>query len=351
MMRLIKILLVVLIAQLGLIIWSFQNGSEDGVYSSDRLILPANIDQSDRVLVTDADGNSLEIKKIADDTWVLPAKDNFPVGPAKINELFIDLGQLKQSWPVAQTKPAAKQLKVTEEVFEKKVNFYQGEQLLGAVYLGTSPGFRRVHLRVEGTDEVYAVEFNSFSLSVKPVDWLNRDLLVLQYDDIVAVELGDVKLEQTEAGWQLAGLLEGQGTKQDQAETLVRKIANLRFAELLDVEGVEGYGLDQPVLEFSVRLKAGKLIAYKVAELMPTEAEDDVSASSDEKKLDYVVKTSDRPYYLKFWRSSLADIMDVDRVGLVMETPVATPSVESAVTGEQLENADGSLGTDEAVAK
>ena len=47
------------------------------------------------------------------------------------------------------------------------------------LYVGTSPGFKRSHIRQEEDDDVYALEFSAYKASTKDSDWLDKSLLAL----------------------------------------------------------------------------------------------------------------------------------------------------------------------------
>ncbi|PQJ49936.1 hypothetical protein BTO12_19200 [Vibrio splendidus] len=50
---------------------------------------------------------------------------------------------------------------------------------MNELYVGTSPGFKRSHIRQEEDDDVYALEFSAYKASTKDSDWLDKSLLAL----------------------------------------------------------------------------------------------------------------------------------------------------------------------------
>jgi len=81
------------------------------------------------------------------------------------------------------------------------------------------PGFRQLHVRRAGQEEVYAVRLNSFDFPTEHSGWLDKSLLQPQ-GDIIGLEGPDFNVEKQAEFWQL---VEGEG---EVVEQEVKKLAS-----------------------------------------------------------------------------------------------------------------------------
>jgi hypothetical protein len=130
----------------------------------------------DRITIDDGDGKSLTLQKSADG-WVLPAADGLPADAQKVSETLEKLGASDASWPVATTEAAATRFEVTDEKFQRRIRLANGDSTLIDLYLGTSPGFRKVHARLAGESDIYAITFANYDATTKAQDWLSKSLI------------------------------------------------------------------------------------------------------------------------------------------------------------------------------
>lgn len=128
----------------------------------------------------DADGQQLTIGKAAEknNRWWLAALD-LPASAEKASD-FLD--KLKEgsnaSWPVTTSSSAHERFSITEDAYERLITLKddQGEVLV-SLYLGSSPGFSKVHARKVDEDEIYAITFHNYEASSEQEDWLDKGLL------------------------------------------------------------------------------------------------------------------------------------------------------------------------------
>src|SRR5690606_32957336 len=112
------------------------------------------------------------------ESWQLQ-EHALPANSSKVQSLLDTLAGLETTWPVAETASSRERFEVSDDRFQRKLQLYQGEQLLGEYYFGSSPGFRRTHARRAGEDAVYSLAFNSVDLPAQQSDWLDKTLLAL----------------------------------------------------------------------------------------------------------------------------------------------------------------------------
>lgn len=129
-----------------------------------------------------------------------------PADSDKITDVIDKLTGGTPSWPVATSEDSRTRFEVTAEKHQRRVDFEGEDGVLATVYLGTSPGYRRVHARRDGDDEVYSIDFAVHELPADTDDWLDRRLLAST--GIRRVELpGGRVLAQAgdDTGWTLDG--------------------------------------------------------------------------------------------------------------------------------------------------
>src|SRR5690606_26226213 len=123
---------------------------------------------------------------------------------------------------------------VTEDNYQRRLAFYQGDELLGSYYFGTSPGFRQTHVRRDGENDVYAVSFNNFDLPTDANDWLDKTLLAVTEPTRIAGP--DYALMKQEDTWALEkpDAADGPALKTSEADALGRAWSSLRVMRVAD---------------------------------------------------------------------------------------------------------------------
>lgn len=301
--------------QLALIAWLWLGRSTElASFSSDEKLLALDAGGTDRIVIEEPMQTSLELVKQGG-KWVIPAANSFPAAPKKIAELLDKLADLNKSWPVATTSEAAKQLKVSKDDFNKKLTFKQGDETRSELLLGTSPGFRKVHARVEGEAPIYSIEFNAYEAPTKAEDWYDRQVLSVPRASIERLELGSLALERTESGLRLSDLSEGEEMNSEAVSSLVSSLSGLGFQEVLGVEEKPEYKLGSPVFAFNVNAKERGRITYTAGAL------DDKS---------YVLKSSELPFFFKVEKAAIDRLKDAERASLVKPREAAAPAQEDA---------------------
>jgi len=217
----------ILLAQLLLVAAFVLNDRGDDGSSTKLLDFdPATVD---RVLIADQT-ESIELER-KDSKWLIGA---VPVDAAKADKLVNDFANFASPWPVSTTESSTGRFEVTSVKFQRHLTFYKGEEVVGDVWLGTSPGFQRVHARREGSDSVYSVAFSNFQAPVKAEEWLDKALLAADGAVKSVVSPVGFKLEKGKEGW----LLDGVAANQEMSTSFAERFENLRVLGLGDVAAV-----------------------------------------------------------------------------------------------------------------
>ncbi len=190
-------------------------------------LVAATPQQIDRITITDEQGGELILQRDGND-WQLPGYFQLPAQGAKVSAMLDKLTTTTPGYPVATTAASQRRFKVADQEFGKKIVLNRGGQTLATLYLGTSPGFRQIHLRRAGEEAVYAVKLNSFDFPTKADAWLDTSLLQPR-GEIAAIQGPDYALTNHGGQWQLK---EGEGEVDAEAvKRLTDALANMRVLE------------------------------------------------------------------------------------------------------------------------
>lgn len=195
------------------------------------------------------------------DGWTLPEHNDLPVAPSKIDSVLEDLGGLKKTWPIAQTKSAAERFEVAEDKFKKRIQLNAKDDSQN-LYVGTSPSFRKSHLRLDEEDEIYSGELATHDLSLEVNDWLDKSLLKLKKDKFQSVALNELNLTKEDNQWTLSDLGENEELVQEQLDKAINFASNLSVSGVLDKEKVKEWQDKTP--SFSLTVDDGSKNTYDV---------------------------------------------------------------------------------------
>ena len=255
--------------------------------------------------------DSVSLKK-QEGKWLLPESGDFPANQSSVEQLLGKLATLKKGWPVAKTRSALRRFKVDEEQFERKLVLLSGDEAQATLYVGTSPGFRKVHIRPANGDEVYAVMFNTWDAAAKADEWIDKDVLTLEESDLDRVEIPGVVLHWKDGKPKVADLGEKEQTNEKESRSLLGKLTKLRIQSVLGTEIKPEYRQDEPALEVKITRKGGEVLNYRF--------------SKSEDASYYILKRSDLDHYFKVAEYTLNPIKETTREKLVQATSEETSS-------------------------
>ncbi len=168
-------------------------------HTADALALSFDAVTIDRVVISDQERSSVLIR--VGDHWQLDTAYPVPADKPRVAAVLDSLSDLRTTWPVASTPGSHSRFEVGENSFQKRVQLYAGEELSADLFVGTSPGFRKVHVRSADRDEVYAVTLNTYDLPSDDDRWLDKT--VLAFTEVTAIEGPDYSLVRQGAQWRL----------------------------------------------------------------------------------------------------------------------------------------------------
>lgn len=343
----IQILGGVFLAQLALFAF-LQLRGVNADFSHSEPLLAGSFSEIDALELSDGDGKVLKLIK-EDDKWVLPDKFGVPVNQEKLAASFAAIFNLKASWPVGRTMIAAKQFELVADKFERKIEFKKGDKLVHTVYIGSSPSYKKVHLRVDGSENSYSVDLNTHDFALAPTDWMSRKLYQLDRSSLAKVELNTIVLSaKKDSDFVLEGLKEGEVTNATAVGVLLNRLAP-RFEDILAVDTYDNIGAKY--LEYTVTTKTGvqKVFSYFAlpsSDLVGGSAKDKPTedAAKDSAPTELLLKVSDLPYYFKVPATRVEELSKAKREQLVK------PKDSSLQKGSEESNASSSMEADSSFA-
>lgn len=189
--------------------------------------------------IEDGEGNRVELLS-TDGSWRV---NGVPADSNKITGVIDSLTSGSAGWPVATSESSQARFEVTADAFQRRVRFAGASGELAVLYIGTSPGFRRVHARTEGDDAVFSINFGIHELPVDGDDWLNKQLFRTEEISSVVFPGGQTLTMDGEGTW----TLDGQPVDATATDEYVGRIARLSVLGFADPSTREGLGEPQAV--------------------------------------------------------------------------------------------------------
>lgn len=190
-------------------------------------LLTADKGQIDKITIESADGKTAVISKI-DGQWILPDYFKLPADQNRVDQALSKLATTKSGWPVATTGSSHERFEVSEDKYKTRITLAKGDKELEKIYLGTSPGFRQLHVRREGDDEVYSVKLNAFDFAAADNNWFDHTLMRPD-GDVAALNGPDYELIRDNNAWKSAQ--DNKNVVKEQADNLLTAISSLTVSD------------------------------------------------------------------------------------------------------------------------
>ncbi|HEY0893321.1 MAG TPA: DUF4340 domain-containing protein [Cellvibrio sp.] len=286
-------LTILFVAQVLLILGVFAYLENSRVQVDAQPLLAIKSVDVDRVVIQDA-SNKVTLQKNGSQ-WQLPELHQLPVDRQKLDEILQKLDGTKLTWPVTTTPSSHERFEVTSNKFQRRIELFQGDTKKADLWLGSTPGFKKIHLRREGEDQVYTVELTAFEFATASNDWLQSDLLAVK--DVNSIKAADYELQKVGDAWNFSGVNQISSSEKANASKAT-ELANA-FSSL-QVQEVVSLAPQGETIKVSVKSAAGEF-HYEFTK-----------AGSD-----YFVKRSDRDLYFKLSQNEFERIANVKKVSLL----------------------------------
>jgi len=297
-----------LLAQLGLAFGLKMERQDLGAYNGSGPLLAISEDAPDMLVFSGPDKAEIKLQKV-DGQWQLPETFGTPADKQKIADLLHRLTTIRRPWPTADGDDVADRFKVSATDYERRLQFFQGKKKLATLLLGSSPGFRKVHARVEGEKKIYDIPFSTYKVSLKADAWIDRRQLQVEREKISSINLPDCRIVRKDKVFQVEGLDSGEQTDRQKVDALVAKVTGLQVLDVIDKpqKPLSGSG----ILNLTVNFVDGRKRSYQLRK-------------GDHQ--DVLLQVSDRPYLYKVRSGLLTELQGYQRAQLVKMNPQSPPS-------------------------
>jgi len=311
----------VLAAQLVLAAVLNLTGEDYGTFQAEEKLLSFNRQTVDGLRIED--GTDSVVLKKQEGTWLLPVSGDFPASQRSVNRLLDKLAALEKGWPVAKTRGAARRFAVDTEQFERKLTLLSDDDAQATLYVGSSPGFRKVYVRPGSGADIFAVDFNTWDADAKADGWIDKDILKLDQSMVERIEMPGLILQRQDGELQLVDLDQKEQTNGEASRGLLGKLSGLSIQSLLGTEAKPEYRQDEPALEVRMTREGGEVLGYRF--------------SKPEDAAYYVLKRSDLDYYFKVAEYIVDPVRETTRENLVQD---ATGEVSGEPAGDKRDEQD-----------
>lgn len=266
------ILLIVLLLQGALV--AFLWYPRPSVAQAGALLAGVTADNVTGIMLESAD-KSIRLAR-TDGGWGLPDAENFPANEVDVSEVISKLVSLDMGRPVATNANSHDRLQVAEDNFVDKVTLTTDDGKTQVLYLGSSPGARSIHARLDGDDSVY-LESGLSSADVRPdySNWIDVAYFHNSIEDAQQVTLenaaGTFDLARDETGaWTLPTLNPGETVNQTEAGKIASRAVLINMSHPLGKEIKPEYGFDAPLATMTVALTPTVTITNAAGEQVST---------------------------------------------------------------------------------
>lgn len=229
--RVSHLLLVALGVQLLLATVLFWQSTRTGQFAAAEKLFAINKDDIEELRIFDAES---EINIVKDgDVWRVKGEPELPADDARVTTALDSLTNLSAGLPVANNESSQAQLEVAKDNFQRRVvvKAQSGEET--ELFIGTSPGFRKAHLRKADDSAIYAANINAFDLPAQRNDWFDKAVLAMS--DVTEVTGDGFKLALEGEQWTLLKPLDlpsGKVLNSEKVVELVSALETLRVNEI-----------------------------------------------------------------------------------------------------------------------
>ncbi len=262
------------------------------------------------------DGTDSVVLEKQEGQWLLPESGDFPASQRDVGNLLDNLAALQKGWPVASTRAAARRFSVDEDQFERRLTLVSDDATQAILFVGSSPGFRKVYVRPGDGKEIFALEFNTWEADAKADSWIDKDILKLDESEVQRIEMPGLILHREDGELQVADLSESEQTNGEERRALLARLSGLRIQSLLGTDVKTEYRQDEPALELTMTHNDGEVLSYRF--------------SQPEDAAYYVLKRSDMEVYFKVAEYTVNPVRDTTREKLVQARTEETSSDAAA---------------------
>lgn len=180
-----------------------------------------------------------------DGRWFVASSHRYPADPDKVAEVLDMLAGAQLRTPIATQAIHHDTLKVGEHSADKQLRWTADGET--ATWWVGAAARQAVHLRKDGTDDVYAVTgLSAWSIRDTARAYLPNQILQIDPAQITSLAItnaqGAVSFARREDGWEAQGDTP-MAARADEVDTLARKLGSLRLQQVVGTEVLPEHGL------------------------------------------------------------------------------------------------------------
>lgn len=321
MNRVQRVLLIILAAQV-LVIAAVYWPREKAASAGGPLFGSLSPDKIVSMVVDDKDNNHIELFKEGTE-WQLKIQDGgYPVSAEKIKPVLEKMIAIQTNRLVTRTAASQKQLQVAKDDFARRVQLTTADGKLFTCYLGSSPGVKATHVRLEGQDEVYLTDrLTAYDVGSEASSWINTVYLSIPIDQITQAIVenanGTFEFEKDANNkWTMKSLVNTETLDSGKFDSTLTRLSTLNMIAPLGQQERPEYGMASPLsmLTLVTRSDTGEIKTNTL--VIGAKNPDDNS---------YVVKSSESKYYVKVANYNVQDFINLVRGDYIQATP--TPQI------------------------
>lgn len=171
-------LLLILIIQCGLVVTVYWPDTEHGITAAQPMTTVAG-DRISEIYIGDEFDNETVLQKVGE-RWFLPELEGLPADAAMVERLIAATTAGDENWPVADSIAARQRFRVASYHYRRRIRLLEDQQVVDTLYLGKSPGFRKIYARNETRNAIYSILFSAHEAPGNSDAWLDRRLLQIR---------------------------------------------------------------------------------------------------------------------------------------------------------------------------
>lgn len=307
-MHKVHYLLALLLIQCALIVWLYNdNFSSQTSATAGQSLLVLQADKLKSITITDDNKRSVLLEK-TEQGWILPDYHQLQVDPGLLEQLLDKLTSLQAKWPVATTPGAAERFKVAAQHFKRSLRLTDNTGAVQELYLGDSPGPRKLYARHAEQTAVYSIEMGLHLVPTSERSWFDKRLLKIK-GAMQQVTGADFVLVKQAENWQLKDRQETETINQPRLDGFINTLAYPQVQAVLGDEKLADLKDAKPQAHYEVQTQTGD-VSYDIYRLG-----EDVILKSSQSELYFVV-----PVY------ATDSLLDIKRENLVIKAAQQEPS-------------------------
>lgn len=275
-------LIVLLLVQGVLIFWLYsENVISNREQQTEQALMELDTRQVNSVIITNEKNKTVVLKK-TDNGWILPDYYQLAVDQGLLEQLLEKAVATKTIWPIASSKGAAKRFLVSSTDFKRHVSFGTTDNKTVDLFLGNSPGLRKIYARNANNTDIYAVEFGLYLVPPEPERWFDKRLLKVR-KSIKKIQGADFLINKEGDNWVLDQVQDNQSVEQTKIDSLANALVYPQVKAVANMDMLKQLKGKQADVHYKV-ITDGDAISYDFYRL-----KDDVILKSSLSELHFVI--------------------------------------------------------------